>query len=113
MNGHKNARTTPYDQVGIVRRAMVVRAVRLSRMRDLDPPMPMRRYERAHPQEMIHIDIKKLGRLYRVDQRIMRLHAPAIPKAQPATERSKATPADRVKAPVGSSPTSASTMPHV
>jgi hypothetical protein len=30
----------------------------------------MRRYERAHPGEMIHIDIKKLGRFEKVGHRI-------------------------------------------
>ena len=40
----------------------VLRKVRLSRMRDLDPPEPARRYEREHPGELIHIDVKKLGR---------------------------------------------------
>ena len=48
----------------------VLRKARLSRMRDLDPPEPVRRYERAHPGELIHIDIKKLGRFERVGHRI-------------------------------------------
>ena len=48
----------------------VLRKARLSRMRDLDPPEPVRRYERAHPGELIHIDIKKLGRFDRVGHRI-------------------------------------------
>ncbi len=48
----------------------ILRKVRLSRMRDLDPPEPVRRYERAHPGELIHIDIKKLGRFDRVGHRI-------------------------------------------
>jgi Integrase core domain len=39
-------------------------------MRDLDPPEPVRRYARAHPGELIHIDIKKLGRFERVGHRI-------------------------------------------
>ena len=48
----------------------VLRKARLSRMRDLDPPEPVRRYERAHPGELIHIDIKKLGRFSQVGHRI-------------------------------------------
>jgi transposase InsO family protein len=48
----------------------VLRRARLSRMRDLDPPEPARRYERAHPGELVHIDIKKLGRFDRVGHRI-------------------------------------------
>src|SRR3546814_19384526 len=39
-------------------------------MRDLDPKEPVRRYERAHPGDLIHIDIKKLGRFDRVGHRI-------------------------------------------
>src|SRR5690349_3380682 len=42
----------------------------LSRMRDLEPPEPVRRYEREHPGELIHIDIKKLGRFVRPGHRI-------------------------------------------
>ncbi len=48
----------------------VLRKARLSRIRDLDPPEPVRRYERANPGELIHIDIKKLGRFDRVGHRI-------------------------------------------
>jgi transposase InsO family protein len=48
----------------------VLRKARLSRMRDLDPPEPVRRYERAHPGELIHIDIKKLARFEQVGHRI-------------------------------------------
>jgi hypothetical protein len=40
----------------------ILRAVRLSRIRDLEPPEPARRYEHEHPGGMIHLDIKKLGR---------------------------------------------------
>src|SRR5512146_1126972 len=48
----------------------VLRRLRLSRMRDLDPSAPVCRYERAHPGELIHIDIKKLGRFERIGHRI-------------------------------------------
>lgn len=48
----------------------ILRRARLSRMSDLDPPEPVRRYERAHPGELIHIDIKKLGRIDGVGHRI-------------------------------------------
>jgi hypothetical protein len=39
-------------------------------MRDLEPAGPVRRYERDHPGELIHIDIKKLGKFNRVGHRI-------------------------------------------
>jgi transposase InsO family protein len=42
----------------------------LSRMSDLQPAAPVVRYERKAPGEMIHLDIKKLGRFDRVGHRI-------------------------------------------
>ena len=48
----------------------VLRKARLSRLRDLDPPVPVHRYERQHPGELIHIDVKKLGRFEKVGHRI-------------------------------------------
>ena len=42
----------------------------LSRMRDLDPPVPVVRYERDKPGELIHLDIKKLGRFEQIGHRI-------------------------------------------
>jgi len=47
-----------------------LRRAGLSRLKDIDPGEPVRRYERDHPGEMIHIDIKKLGRFERVGHRI-------------------------------------------
>lgn len=48
----------------------ILRAARLSRAKDLDPPEPVVRYEREHPGELIHLDIKKLGRFEQVGHRI-------------------------------------------
>lgn len=48
----------------------ILRRVRLSRIRDLEPPEPVVRYERQTPGELIHIDIKKLGRFDQVGHRI-------------------------------------------
>ena len=48
----------------------VLRRAGLSRLRDIEPAAPVIRYERAHPGELIHIDIKKLGRFDRVGHRI-------------------------------------------
>lgn len=48
----------------------ILRRLRLSRMRDLVPAEPVRRYEREQPGELIHIDIKKLGRFVRPGHRI-------------------------------------------
>ena len=43
----------------------VLRIARLSRMKDIEPKPPKRRYERENPGAMIHIDIKKRGRFDR------------------------------------------------
>lgn len=48
----------------------ILRRARLSRIRDLEPAEPIVRYERQTPGELIHIDIKKLGRFERVGHRI-------------------------------------------
>jgi transposase-like protein len=48
----------------------VLKRVGLSRLKDIEPAEPVRRYEREKPGEMIHIDIKKLGRFDRVGHRI-------------------------------------------
>ena len=48
----------------------VLKRAGLSRLKDLDPAEPVRRYERDEPGELIHIDIKKLGRFERVGHRI-------------------------------------------
>jgi len=42
----------------------------LNRWRDLEPADPVRRYERAKPGELIHLDIKKLGRFNKIGHRI-------------------------------------------
>ncbi len=42
----------------------------LSRLKNLDPKEPVLRYQRDHPGELIHIDIKKLGRIQVVGHRI-------------------------------------------
>jgi transposase InsO family protein len=48
----------------------VLRRLGLNRIRDLEPAEPERRYERETPGELLHIDIKKLGRFERVGHRI-------------------------------------------
>jgi transposase InsO family protein len=48
----------------------VLKRLGLSRWRDLEPAPPVRRYQRANPGELIHLDTKKLGRFERVGHRI-------------------------------------------
>jgi transposase InsO family protein len=48
----------------------ILRRLGLNRIAALEPAAPVRRYERARPGEMIHLDIKKLGRFNKVGHRI-------------------------------------------
>ena len=48
----------------------VLRRAGLSRLSDLRPDEPVQRYEREHRGELLHIDIKKLGRFDKVGHRI-------------------------------------------
>jgi transposase InsO family protein len=48
----------------------VLRRLGLSTLKALEPAEPVRRYEREQPGELIHIDIKKLGRFVRPGHRI-------------------------------------------
>ena len=46
------------------------RRLGLGRLPTLQPPQPVVRYERARPGELLHLDVKKLGRIGRVGHRI-------------------------------------------
>ena len=48
----------------------ILRRLGLNRISALEPAEPIRRYERQHPGELIHLDIKKLGRIGSVGHRI-------------------------------------------
>jgi transposase len=48
----------------------ILRRLGLNRLRSLEPAEPVRRYQREHPGELIHIDIKKLGRIDGIGHRI-------------------------------------------
>jgi transposase InsO family protein len=48
----------------------VLRRAHLSRWRDLEPRPPVRRYQRERPGELLHLDVKKLGRIAYVGHRI-------------------------------------------
>ena len=47
-----------------------LRRRRLNRLARLEPPRPVVRYEAARPGELVHLDVKKLGRIGRVGHRI-------------------------------------------
>ena len=65
--GAQIARDTGVSKATVSR---ILRRLGLNRLRSLEPVEPVRRYEREHPGELIHIDIKKLGRFDRVGHRI-------------------------------------------
>ena len=50
--------------------ARILKRHGLERLKKLDPPVPVRRYEKTRPGELIHLDIKKLGRVRGVGHRI-------------------------------------------
>jgi Homeodomain-like domain len=67
MSGTAIARrlTLPRSTVG----AVLLR-LGLGRLKNLEERLPVRRYERKNPGELIHLDTKKLGRIVRVGHRI-------------------------------------------
>jgi len=48
----------------------ILQRLGLNRLSALEPAEPVRRYERASPGELIHIDIKKLGKFNQIGHRI-------------------------------------------
>ncbi|MFT5774485.1 MAG: transposase InsO family protein [Hyphomonas sp.] len=67
LTGKHVARLTGVSPATVSR---VQKRAGLSRLRDLDPPEPVRRYEHNAPGDMIHLDIKKLGRFERPGHRV-------------------------------------------
>jgi len=67
MPGNQIARTVGVSPATVSR---VLQRLGISKMKALVPAEPVRRYQREHPGELIHIDIKKLGRFYKVGHRI-------------------------------------------
>src|SRR6202167_1764603 len=56
--------------VSAVTVSRVLQRLGLNRLSALEPAEPIRRYERAAPGEILHIDIKKLGKFNRIGHRI-------------------------------------------
>jgi len=50
--------------------ARVLKRHGLERLKKLDPPVPVRRYERSRPGELVHLDVKKLGRVKGLGHRV-------------------------------------------
>lgn len=60
------------EQLGVPRSTVygVLKRKGLSRLSVLEPKPPVVRYERKHPGELLHVDIKKLGRFAETGHRI-------------------------------------------
>ena len=60
------------QQTGLSRATVsrILRRRKLSRMRDLEPRPPVLRYEHAAPGDLLHLDIKKLGRIAKPGHRV-------------------------------------------
>jgi transposase InsO family protein len=67
MPGNEIATTVGVSPATVSR---VLKRLGLSRLSALEPAEPPRRYEREQPGEMIHIDIKKLGKFNHIGHRI-------------------------------------------
>jgi transposase InsO family protein len=72
MSGERIAR-----QLGLPRSTVgaVLRRLGLGRLKALDPPAPVVRYQRERPGELLHLDTKKLGRIAGVGHRITGQHS--------------------------------------
>ena len=65
--GVRIAQTTGLSRATISR---ILRRHRLSRARDLDPIVPIVRYEHPHPGDLLHLDTKKLARIHKPGHRL-------------------------------------------
>jgi transposase InsO family protein len=60
------------QQTGLSRATVsrILRRAKLNRMRDLESAPAVQRYEHARPGDLLHLDIKKLGRIARPSHRV-------------------------------------------
>jgi transposase InsO family protein len=65
--GVRISQTTGLSRATISR---ILRRYKLSRTRDLDPIIPVRRYEHPHPGDLLHLDTKKLARIAKPGHRL-------------------------------------------
>jgi transposase InsO family protein len=63
-------RIAQYLQVSKATVSRVLNRAGLARLSDLDPVVPVQRYEHAHPGDLIHLDTKKLGRIEATGHRV-------------------------------------------
>lgn len=67
MTGPKIARELKLPAATVAR---VLRRHGLARLRDLEPQPWVERYEHARPGDLVHLDVKKLGRIERAGHRV-------------------------------------------
>jgi transposase InsO family protein len=67
LPGHVIARRLGLPRSTVSR---ILQRLGLNRLGPLAPPPPVRRYERAQPGELLHVDIKSLGRIRGIGHRI-------------------------------------------
>jgi transposase InsO family protein len=65
--GHRIARQTGLSRATVSR---ILRQLKLNRMRDLEPPPVVQRYEHEAPGDLLHLDIKRLVRIARPSHRV-------------------------------------------
>jgi transposase len=67
---HIGAQIAAEVGVSVATVSRILKRLGLNRLSALEPAEPVRRYERVAPGEIIHIDIKKLGKFNRIGHRI-------------------------------------------
>lgn len=65
--GDRIAQATGLSRATVSR---ILRRFKLNRVRDLDPPQPVVRYEHAAPGDLLHLDIKKLVKIAQPSHRV-------------------------------------------
>jgi transposase InsO family protein len=65
--GVRIAQTTGLSRATVSR---ILRRHKLNRSRDLEPLVPVRRYEHPHPGDLLHLDTKKLARIAKPGHRL-------------------------------------------
>jgi transposase InsO family protein len=58
-----------------------LKRIGLGKRSRLDPPEPPNRYERRHPGELVHVDVKKLGRILAAGHRVTGVRAGRVTQA--------------------------------
>jgi transposase InsO family protein len=64
-----------------------LKKIGLGKRSRLDPPEPPNRYERKRPGELIHVDVKKLGRIHHAGHRVTGTRRERAPRRQEGSRR--------------------------